>query len=96
MRARRFALSVLFVLLAMAGDAGALLKSMHHEEERCLVGENASRPAAKTSSIRSRGEFRKSYIARRLIRKNPRTPRSSYANSFLNNPPVSRFRILLI
>jgi hypothetical protein len=93
---RRFALGIVFVVLAMAGEAGAALESMPHEGERCLICEGAARPAAKTLSIHNSGVLKRLIAEQQLTQKNLSENIASSARSYLNNPSVSRFRILLI
>jgi hypothetical protein len=94
---KRFALSFIFALLAMAGDPGASFEAIHHEGERCLICENAKRPAAKMSATRNTSPLKEIAVGRQTIREELVKKITSYSSLCLCDiPPAARFRILLI
>jgi hypothetical protein len=96
MLARRFALSLIFIVLAMVGGAGAALETISHEAEHCSACEGAARPVSKTSPIGNLD------VLQRLNAKQQISPRDlsrsivSSIRPFPNNPSVSHRQVLLI
>jgi len=93
---RRFAIGIVFIVLAMAGEGGATLEAVSHEGERCLICECAARPACKTSPIRNFGPLQRINADLQIIQRDLNKNIISSACSCPNNPSVSRYRVLLI
>jgi hypothetical protein len=93
---RRFVLAAVFILLAMAGEAGAALESILHEGGHCLICEGADRPVGKTLEIRNPSALMRSYSELRLIRKEQSKPLIPSSRIRSNDFSASRFRVLLI
>ena len=94
---RRFVFFLVFPLLAVAGETGAVLESFHQDEERCLICENAARPATKISSTRNIRPLKEIADERQIARDEFLKKTDSCRNlSVTNPPPAAHFRILLI
>jgi hypothetical protein len=92
----RFALSVLFIWLAMAGGAGAALESTSHEAEHCLICEAAARLVSKTSSNCSFDALQRLNAEQQIIRCDLNNNIASFTCSRRINPSVSRYQVLRI
>jgi hypothetical protein len=86
---RCFPLSAVFLLLAMAGGAGATLESMAHEGDHCLICEGAARPVSKASSNRSFDALQRLNLERQIMPRDLNKNIVSSTRSCPNNPSVS-------
>jgi hypothetical protein len=94
---KRFVFLIVSALLAIAGNAGASFEAIHHDEERCLICESATHPAAKMPSTRNSRPLKEIAVDRQIVREDSVEKITSYRNLCLNDTlPAARFRVLLI
>jgi hypothetical protein len=93
---RRFALGLVFIVLALTGTAGAAMEFMVHEAEHCPTCETKACPASK-SSINHHSVSDRKLCSARCIGRKAQTKTAIYSTPRrLRHPLDSSIQILLI
>ncbi len=93
----RFGVFLIVFIMALSGGPGGCIETAHHDEDRCLICENAAHPAKKPPNVCSL-RLLKAFVPQSIVLLEETLEQIAFCTVplFENSASTSHFRILLI